>query len=210
MAQNFLPCDRDQELLLPPSLREWLPEDHLAWFVLDAVAELGLEPFYASYRRDGWGAAAHVTPDEVLRHGAIVLTAPDETPGCSGATTVGADDAPTAALQPCRRRRTRLSLKRADPRSETRTAPPPQRCPARNRAAAIGSPRPTPTGHAPRKNTSAPLSKSPNANPPPHSKTQAAHPTRVCATASRERGRGRGDGVSFSGVPRTRGRRLRR
>src|SRR5829696_1835889 len=59
MAQNFLPCDRDQELLLPPSLREWLPEDHLAWFVLDSVAALDLEPFYASYRRDGWGAAAH-------------------------------------------------------------------------------------------------------------------------------------------------------
>jgi transposase len=59
MAQNFLPCDRDQELLLPPSLREWLPEDHLAWFVIDAVAELDLEAFHASYRRDGWGAAAH-------------------------------------------------------------------------------------------------------------------------------------------------------
>ena len=44
---------------MPPSLLEWLPEDHLAWFVLDAVAELGLEPFYAPYRRDGWGAAAY-------------------------------------------------------------------------------------------------------------------------------------------------------
>ena len=59
MGQNFLPCDRDQELLLPPSLSEWLAEDHLAWFVLDAVAALDLEVFYASYRRDGWGAAAH-------------------------------------------------------------------------------------------------------------------------------------------------------
>ena len=59
MAQNFLSCDRDQELLLPPSLREWLPEDHLAWFVLEAVAELDLEAFYAAYRSDGWGAAAH-------------------------------------------------------------------------------------------------------------------------------------------------------
>lgn len=59
MAQNFLPCDRDQELLLPPSLREWLAEDHLAWFVLDAVGELDLEAFYGAYRRDGWGAAAH-------------------------------------------------------------------------------------------------------------------------------------------------------
>ena len=37
MAQNFIACDREQELLLPPSLREWLPEEHLAWFVLDAV-----------------------------------------------------------------------------------------------------------------------------------------------------------------------------
>ena len=59
MGQNFLPCDRDQELLLPPSLSEWLPADHLAWFVLDAVAELDLDAFYAAYRRDGWGAAAH-------------------------------------------------------------------------------------------------------------------------------------------------------
>src|SRR5918992_4369233 len=40
MPQNFLACDREQELLLPPSLREWLPEDHLAWFVIDAVAQL--------------------------------------------------------------------------------------------------------------------------------------------------------------------------
>jgi transposase len=59
MPQNFLPCDREQELLLPPSLREWLPDDHLAWFVLDTVAELDLAAFYSSYREDGWGAAAH-------------------------------------------------------------------------------------------------------------------------------------------------------
>jgi transposase len=59
MAQNFIACDREQELLLPPSLREWLPEDHLAWFVLDAVAEMDLASFFASYRDDGWGRAAH-------------------------------------------------------------------------------------------------------------------------------------------------------
>ncbi len=58
MPQNFLPCDREQELLLPPSLREWLPEDHLAWFVLDAVEEIDLSAFYGAYRRDGWGRAA--------------------------------------------------------------------------------------------------------------------------------------------------------
>jgi transposase len=58
VAQNFLVCDRDQELLLPPSLREWLPEDHLAWFVLDAVEEIDLAAFYGAYRGDGWGRAA--------------------------------------------------------------------------------------------------------------------------------------------------------
>src|ERR671935_3230542 len=59
MAQNFLACDRDQELLLPPSLRVWLPEGHLVWFVIDAVAALDLRPFYAAYRHNGQGRAAH-------------------------------------------------------------------------------------------------------------------------------------------------------
>jgi transposase len=59
MAQNFLACDRDQELLLPPSLREWLPEGHLAWFVIDAVAALDLRAFFAVYRENGQGRAAH-------------------------------------------------------------------------------------------------------------------------------------------------------
>ena len=59
MAQNFIACDREQELLLPPSLREWLPEDHFAWLVLDAVGEVDLSAFYAGYRDDGWGRAAH-------------------------------------------------------------------------------------------------------------------------------------------------------
>jgi transposase len=59
MPQNFLTCDRDQPLLLPPDLRDWLPEDHLAWFVIEAIDELDLERFYAAYRADGHGAAAH-------------------------------------------------------------------------------------------------------------------------------------------------------
>lgn len=36
MAQNFIECDREQAFLLPPSLREWAPEDHLVWFVFAA------------------------------------------------------------------------------------------------------------------------------------------------------------------------------
>jgi transposase len=59
MAQNFVACDREQELLLPPSLREWLPEGHLAWFVIDAVAQLDLTAFYTAYRADGHGRPAH-------------------------------------------------------------------------------------------------------------------------------------------------------
>ena len=69
MAQNFIACDREQELLLPPSLREWLPEDHFAWFVLDAVAAMNLEAFFGAYRRDGWGRAAH---DPVMMVGLLV------------------------------------------------------------------------------------------------------------------------------------------
>jgi transposase len=59
MPQNFLSSDRDQALLLSPDLRDWLDEDHLAWFVIEAVEELDLEPFYGAYRADGHGAAAH-------------------------------------------------------------------------------------------------------------------------------------------------------
>src|SRR4051812_3685360 len=58
MPQNFIACDRDQVLLLPPSLREWLPEEHLAWLVLEAVDELDLRAFYGAYRQDGHGRAA--------------------------------------------------------------------------------------------------------------------------------------------------------
>src|SRR3954462_1059083 len=53
MAQRFVACDREQSFLMPPDVREWLPEDHLAWFVIDAVGEMNLAEFYAAYRRDG-------------------------------------------------------------------------------------------------------------------------------------------------------------
>src|SRR3954447_9899499 len=59
MAQNFIACDREQPFLLPPDVREWLPEDHLAWFVVDAVGVMDLAAFYAAYRHDGHGRAAY-------------------------------------------------------------------------------------------------------------------------------------------------------
>jgi transposase len=58
MAYNFLPCDRNQAYLLPPSLTDWLPEGHLAWFVLDVVEQIDLTPFYTKYRVDGVGNSA--------------------------------------------------------------------------------------------------------------------------------------------------------
>ena len=38
---------------MPPDVREWLPARHLAWLVIDAVAEMDLDAFYAAYRADG-------------------------------------------------------------------------------------------------------------------------------------------------------------
>lgn len=53
MGQRFVACDREQSFLMPPDVREWLPANHLAWFVIDAVGEMDLAAFYAAYRGDG-------------------------------------------------------------------------------------------------------------------------------------------------------------
>jgi transposase len=59
MPQNFIACDRDQQFLLPPSLLDWVPEDHLVWTILSAVEELDLGALYADYRADGHGRPAY-------------------------------------------------------------------------------------------------------------------------------------------------------
>src|SRR5215203_2499641 len=59
MPQHFVCADREQAFLMPPSVREWVPAGHLAWFVIDAVEEMDLDAFYASYRADGHGRPAH-------------------------------------------------------------------------------------------------------------------------------------------------------
>jgi transposase len=56
---NFIAGDRDQVFLLPPDVRDWLPADHLAWFVIDVVDELDLSRFRAAYRADGHGRPAY-------------------------------------------------------------------------------------------------------------------------------------------------------
>src|SRR6516162_7348233 len=59
MAQNFIESRREQGFLLPPDVRDWLPADHLAWFVIDVVAAMELSEFYGAYRADGHGRAAY-------------------------------------------------------------------------------------------------------------------------------------------------------
>ncbi len=59
MGFNFRPVDRDQLYLFPPSLRDWLPEDHLVWFLLDVVDQMDLSAFSSRYRSDGWGGQSY-------------------------------------------------------------------------------------------------------------------------------------------------------
>ena len=60
MSKRFRSCDLNQAILLPPSLQDWLPEDHLARFLVDVVEELDLSSFYAHYEEgDGRGKAAY-------------------------------------------------------------------------------------------------------------------------------------------------------
>jgi len=59
MGQRFVACDREQSFLMPPDVREWLAPRHLAWFVIDAVAEMDLDAFYAAYRVDGRSRPAY-------------------------------------------------------------------------------------------------------------------------------------------------------
>jgi len=52
VARDFLPYDLDQQYLLPPSLKEWLPADHLAFFVSDVVDSLDLSLIMDTYQKD--------------------------------------------------------------------------------------------------------------------------------------------------------------
>ena len=56
MSKTFRPYSLDQRLLLPPDLREWLPEGDLALFISDVVAEMDLSAIYHAYETgDGRG-----------------------------------------------------------------------------------------------------------------------------------------------------------
>src|SRR3954464_2517035 len=59
MGQRFVAYDREQSFRMPADVRGWRPPGHLAWFVIDAVAEMDLEAFYAAYRVDGRSRPAY-------------------------------------------------------------------------------------------------------------------------------------------------------
>jgi transposase len=56
---NVRAVERDQQFLMPPCVSDWLPGDHLAWFIIDLVAELDLAVLYSSLRADGRGGASY-------------------------------------------------------------------------------------------------------------------------------------------------------
>jgi transposase len=59
MALNFVGCDRGQLLLMPPSLTDWLPENHLVWTVLGVVEQMDLDRFEVAYRLGAAGRPAY-------------------------------------------------------------------------------------------------------------------------------------------------------
>ena len=59
MAKGYRPVRRDQPFLLPPDMREWLPEDHAVWLVIGAVDRLDTSAVHAVRRTGGAGARGY-------------------------------------------------------------------------------------------------------------------------------------------------------
>ena len=59
MAYTYKAPQRDQVFLLPPSIADWLPEDHLVWFVLDVISMVDLTEFHKAHPNDGVGRRAY-------------------------------------------------------------------------------------------------------------------------------------------------------
>ena len=59
MSYNFRDYNPKQNFLLPPSLDEWLPENHLARFISEVIDQMDLSEIIGSYRENGQGNAAY-------------------------------------------------------------------------------------------------------------------------------------------------------
>ncbi len=67
MARDFLPYDLDQQYLLPPSLKEWLPAGHLVFFVSDVVDSLDLSAIMRAYQKDELRGRAGYDPAMLVK-----------------------------------------------------------------------------------------------------------------------------------------------
>jgi len=65
MANRYVSCDRDQQFLLPPDLRDWVPDGHLVHLVLEVVARVDTSVLHARHPNNGQGRAAY-NPDMLL------------------------------------------------------------------------------------------------------------------------------------------------
>jgi transposase len=90
MAKSYRPYFPEQDFLLPPSLREWLPENHLAYFVSDLIDQLDLSAIESHYEREERGYPPYHPRmmTKVLIYGYCVGVFSsrrlDEYPSCSG------------------------------------------------------------------------------------------------------------------------------
>ena len=55
MIKTYVPYEPDQQLLLPAALQEWLPDDHVAYFISDVVDQLDMSKVTARYERERRG-----------------------------------------------------------------------------------------------------------------------------------------------------------
>ena len=84
MAENLAPManfklvDRDTSYLLPPSVDEWLPEDHLARFVVEITDQLDISALEGDYSGSGSGLPSPADATGAaflqLRHGHLFLS----------------------------------------------------------------------------------------------------------------------------------------
>jgi transposase len=65
VARSYRPVDREQEFLLPASMLDWLPEDHLVWLLIAAVEQMDTARFHESAKRGGVGRRGY-DPDMLL------------------------------------------------------------------------------------------------------------------------------------------------
>ncbi|MPZ96816.1 MAG: DDE transposase, partial [Propionibacteriales bacterium] len=65
MARSYRLVDRDQQFLLPPDMAEWLPAEHLVWFLIDVVEQIDTSVFHRRHPMGGPGRQAY-DPDMLL------------------------------------------------------------------------------------------------------------------------------------------------